>query len=373
MPDGPVGHDHVVAEDALERRADPGQRGARPLVARMGLELDPLGAERLEGVASAGAAWPRGSRRSAGTPCRPRSSRSRAAGARARSTGSGCCRSPGPLARCRRSRTAARCPPSALASAVSTQRRRPASSCVAHDRPAPHRRIEGDERRGPPGGPRGAARGGRARPRARPVRPTSALPPADGRPRRLLGCPGEPRPLRRAAGRAPRRAPAGGHVHLPGRWLRPSLAALVHLGGRRVHDRDGRQRRQAEAPPARIRGSRSSSTRTSSRIAASRFAARPRLLDVPYGPVIRRIATRYVGEEAAAYLRRRSRRNDRPHRTGRRPRLGLPRRPDRRWGSSRVADLRGDRRRASSPTRSRATRSSRRRSASTPTTPAGRT
>ena len=33
---------------ALERGADPGQRGARPLVEGVGLELDPVGAERLE-------------------------------------------------------------------------------------------------------------------------------------------------------------------------------------------------------------------------------------------------------------------------------------------------------------------------------------
>ena len=46
----PVGHDRVAPEDALERRADAGQRVARALVARVGLELDPVGAERLERV-----------------------------------------------------------------------------------------------------------------------------------------------------------------------------------------------------------------------------------------------------------------------------------------------------------------------------------
>ena len=54
-----------------------------------------------------------------------------------------------------------------------------------------------------------------------------------------------------------------------------------------------------------------------------------RLLDVPYGPVIRRIATRYVGEEASAFYDDDARRDDRPHRTRRGARLGLPRRPDR--------------------------------------------
>ena len=50
MPDGPVGHDHVVPEDALERRADARQRIPRSFVARVRLELDPLRVERLERV-----------------------------------------------------------------------------------------------------------------------------------------------------------------------------------------------------------------------------------------------------------------------------------------------------------------------------------
>ena len=45
-----VGHDRVAPEDPLERRADAGQRVARALVAGVGLELDPVGAERLERV-----------------------------------------------------------------------------------------------------------------------------------------------------------------------------------------------------------------------------------------------------------------------------------------------------------------------------------
>ncbi len=45
-----VGHDRVVAQDALEGRADPQQGRPRPLVAGMGLELDPFGVERLERV-----------------------------------------------------------------------------------------------------------------------------------------------------------------------------------------------------------------------------------------------------------------------------------------------------------------------------------
>ena len=50
MPDRAVGHDHVVAEDTLERRADACQRVPRALVARVRLELDPIGVKRLEGV-----------------------------------------------------------------------------------------------------------------------------------------------------------------------------------------------------------------------------------------------------------------------------------------------------------------------------------
>src|SRR6266540_190126 len=48
MADRTVGHDHVVAEDPLERRTDAGERVARSFVVVMGLELDPVGAERLE-------------------------------------------------------------------------------------------------------------------------------------------------------------------------------------------------------------------------------------------------------------------------------------------------------------------------------------
>src|SRR6188768_1014758 len=40
VSDRPVGHDHVVPEDPLEGGADPRQRGARSLVARMRLEFD---------------------------------------------------------------------------------------------------------------------------------------------------------------------------------------------------------------------------------------------------------------------------------------------------------------------------------------------
>ena len=41
VPDAVAGHDHVVPEDALERRADPEERRPRRLVERVGLELDP--------------------------------------------------------------------------------------------------------------------------------------------------------------------------------------------------------------------------------------------------------------------------------------------------------------------------------------------
>ena len=50
MSDRAVGHDHVVAEHALECGTDPRQRVARSFVARMGLELDPIGVQGLEGV-----------------------------------------------------------------------------------------------------------------------------------------------------------------------------------------------------------------------------------------------------------------------------------------------------------------------------------
>ena len=50
MTDRSVGHDHVVAEDPLERGADPGQRVSRLLVPGVRLEFHPIGAERLERV-----------------------------------------------------------------------------------------------------------------------------------------------------------------------------------------------------------------------------------------------------------------------------------------------------------------------------------
>src|SRR6266542_1989622 len=50
VADRTVGHDHVVAEDPLECRADAGERVARSFVVVMGLELDPVGSERLERV-----------------------------------------------------------------------------------------------------------------------------------------------------------------------------------------------------------------------------------------------------------------------------------------------------------------------------------
>ena len=50
MAEATIGHDHVVAEDSLEGRADPEQRGARLLVERIGLELDPVRAEPLEAM-----------------------------------------------------------------------------------------------------------------------------------------------------------------------------------------------------------------------------------------------------------------------------------------------------------------------------------
>ena len=106
----PVGHDHVVAEDALEGGADPGEGVARPVVSGVGLELDPIRLERLERVGQLEQL------RLAVDPAalvrrrRSTSSRSRGACARARSTCSGCCRSPGRW-RGRWSRTAARCRP----------------------------------------------------------------------------------------------------------------------------------------------------------------------------------------------------------------------------------------------------------------------
>ena len=95
-----------LAEDALEGRADARQGGPRALVESVGLELDAVRPQRLEGVGQleelrlAVGAGPLERR------CRPRSSRSRGACARARWTCSGCCRSRGPR-RGRWSRTVA--------------------------------------------------------------------------------------------------------------------------------------------------------------------------------------------------------------------------------------------------------------------------
>jgi hypothetical protein len=50
VPAPSIRHDHVVAKDAFLGRADAQQRGARAGVQRVGLELDPEQAERLEGV-----------------------------------------------------------------------------------------------------------------------------------------------------------------------------------------------------------------------------------------------------------------------------------------------------------------------------------
>src|SRR5687768_1354598 len=50
VPQAPVGHEHVVAEDALERGADPGESAARALVERIGLELHAMAPERPERV-----------------------------------------------------------------------------------------------------------------------------------------------------------------------------------------------------------------------------------------------------------------------------------------------------------------------------------
>ena len=268
------------------------------------LELDPFRAERLEGMGQleqlglAVRAGPLPRRR------RPTSSRSRAGCAPARSSGSGCCRWPGRWPG-RSSRTAVPMPASALARAVSTQRRRPAASCgpmIVHCQSGRSKatrdevgqvvgaeRLEADAV---------ALEDDRFDPRLRCHRRMVAG--------RLLGCRGEPRPLRRAVGRAPRRASAGGHGHVPGRRHGPLVAPLVHLGGRRVHHRDGRRRRQAQAPPTRSAGD-ARGQRGRVPVPRVRDPRRSPAAGRPYGPIIRRIATRYVGSGGGRLLRRRAR------------------------------------------------------------------
>ena len=76
-----------------KRRADPEEGRARLLVERVGLELDPVGAERPRRHAPSMEELRLAVRGpSAGTPARPRSSRSRAEGAPGRSSCSACCR-----------------------------------------------------------------------------------------------------------------------------------------------------------------------------------------------------------------------------------------------------------------------------------------
>ena len=133
------------------------------LVAGMGLELDPLGAERLERVASAGGAWPRGWRRvrwnAAPTHVQPISSR--------RCSGAIVMNRVLPMARpdarsivakaprCRPRRRAGRCRTSARSAGVV---HRPV------DRPAPDGSVEGDAARGRRDGAHRAVRAGPRRP-----------------------------------------------------------------------------------------------------------------------------------------------------------------------------------------------------------------
>ena len=273
-----VGHDHVLAEDPLERRADPRERGARALVAGVRLELDPVGPERLERMGEleqlrlAVRAGPLERR------CRPRSSRSRGACARARSTCSACCRSPGPEARSMVANGRS-VPASALARAVSSHRRRPASSCGPMIVQRQSRRSNAT-RAGRRGGAPRAARVGRATleddrldPRLdgmagmagrRPGPPAAAYDSVD-----------EPRSHRRAARRPSRRAAPRHPCHVPPGRQRPPVARSG-TSGRTVASRSRWPRRTASSSTSRAtRGSRSWSRRTPCRTAGSRSAGSP--------------------------------------------------------------------------------------------------
>ena len=78
-----------------------------------------------------------------------------------------------------------------------------------------------------------------------------------------------------------------------------------------------------------IRGCRSSSTRTSSRTAASSSGARPSSSMCPTAPIDPPHRDPLCRCRGGRLLRRRPRRHRRPDRTRRHARLGLPRRPDR--------------------------------------------
>ena len=188
-------------------------------------------------------------------------------------------------------------PAAALARAVSSQRAQAGLVLRPHDRPAPERR---DRRR--PGEVREVARARAARAgRARPSSVTGST--------QVCRCHG-PDGSRRSTRPGPRRA-CPCTLRAMNRGLTPdqldglldevhlaTLATvrndgsvllstdLAHLGGRWLHARDGRERRQAQAHRARPAGDDRGRGGRAARTAASRCAASGRSTDVPYAPAI---------------------------------------------------------------------------------------
>ena len=165
VPDAAAGHDHVLAEDPLERRADAEQGRPRLLVVRVGLELDPPAAERLERVARASAASPRDWRRSAARAARATSSRSPAGDAPGRCSCTGCCRSAG-RSRRRSSRTGSSVPASRAAIVDGGPLAEVRLATAAGRSSSARSPGRARPRRGPGRGRASAARAGRCGPRA---------------------------------------------------------------------------------------------------------------------------------------------------------------------------------------------------------------